>query len=135
MSILRRHLKDITCRRSSRRLAPCPVGIEACASSHHCSLGMWHPFAQVVWDHEFDPLNRMVTASLTTIAAPSYSLPAVVLGRDWATTTVGTELTFNAAWSGLASFTAQLGQARATVFGGLVGVNYALRQAPAAPIV
>ena len=93
------------------------------------------PLRQVVWDHEFDPLNRMVTASLTTIAAPSYSLPAAVLGRDWATTTVGTELTFNAAWSGLASFTAQLGQARATVFGGLVGVNYALGQAPAAPIV
>ena len=31
--------------------------------------GMWHPFAQVLWDHEFDPLNRVVTASLTTIAA------------------------------------------------------------------
>jgi hypothetical protein len=43
--------------------------------------GMWHPFAQVVWDHEFDPLSRMVTASLTRVAAPSYSLPAVVLGR------------------------------------------------------
>ena len=51
--------------------------------------GILHPFAQVVWDHEFDPLNRVVTASLTTTSAPSYSLPAVVLGRDWATTTVG----------------------------------------------
>ena len=44
--------------------------------------GVWHPFAQVVWDHEFDPLSRVVTASLTNIAAPSYSMPAVVLGRD-----------------------------------------------------
>jgi outer membrane lipase/esterase len=88
-----------------------------------------------VWDHEFDSLNRLVTASLTTIAAPSYSLPAVVLGRDWATTTVGTQLTFTSAWSGLASFTAQLGQDRATVYGGLIGVNYALGQKPAAPIV
>ena len=32
-----------------------------------------------------------VTASLTTIAAPSYSMPAVVLGRDSATATVGTQ--------------------------------------------
>lgn len=97
--------------------------------------GLWHPFIHAVWDHEFDSLNRLVTASLTTIAAPSYSLPAVVLGRDWATTTVGTQLTFTSAWSGLASFTAQLGQDRATVYGGLIGVNYALGQTPAAPIV
>lgn len=95
-------------------------------------LGMWHPFAQILWDHEFDPLNRLVTASLTTAIAPSYSLPAVVLGRDWASATVGTQITFNAAWSGLASFTAQLGQDRATVLGGLVGLNYALAQ-PTSP--
>ncbi|WP_159010629.1 autotransporter domain-containing protein [Bradyrhizobium sp. S69] len=86
----------------------------------------WHPFMQMAWDHEFDPLDRMVTASLTTIAAPSYSLPAVVLGRDWATATVGTQLTLTSAWSGLASCTAQLGQDHATVFGGLIGLNYAL---------
>jgi len=96
--------------------------------------GNWHPFAQAVWDHEFDPLNRMVTASLTTIAAPSYSLPAVVLGRDWATATVGTQVTLTPAWSGLASFTAQLGQNHATVFSGLVGLNYALGERPA-PLV
>jgi outer membrane lipase/esterase len=92
--------------------------------------GRWHPFAQIVWDHEFDPLDRMVTASLTTIAAPSYSLPAVVLGRDWATATLGTQVTLTPAWSGLTSFTAQLGQNHATVFGGLVGLNYAFAQTP-----
>jgi outer membrane lipase/esterase len=90
--------------------------------------GQWHPFIQVVWDHEFDPLDRMVTASLTTIAAPSYSLPAVVLGRDWATATIGTQVSFTPTWSGLASFTAQLGQDHATVFGGLIGLNCALDQ-------
>ena len=57
--------------------------------------GILHPFVQVVWDHEFDPLNRVVTASLTTIAAPSYSLPAVVVGRDWAAMTVGTKFGFS----------------------------------------
>jgi outer membrane lipase/esterase len=96
--------------------------------------GSWHPFVQVVWDHEFDPLDRTVTASLTTIAAPSYSLPAVVLGRDWATASVGTQVAFTSALSGIASFTAQLGQNHATVFGGLIGLNYALAQT-AAPTV
>jgi outer membrane lipase/esterase len=99
------------------------VGVLGYQARFDC--GQWHPFVQVAWDHEFDPLDRMVTASLTTIAAPSYSLPAVVLGRDWATATVGTQLTITQALSGLASFTAQLGQDRATVYGGLVGLNYA----------
>ena len=92
--------------------------------------GKWHPFVQLAWDHEFDPLDRMVTASLTTIAAPSYSMPAVVLGRDWATATLGTHLTLTPAWSGLASFTAQLGENHASVFGGLIGLNYALGEKP-----
>ena len=97
--------------------------------------GVWHPFAQVVWDHEFDPLDRMVTASLTTIAAPNYSMPAVVVGRDWATTTVGTGFKINQSWTGLASFTAQLGEQNVTNLGGLLGVNYAFGQAAPAPIV
>jgi outer membrane autotransporter protein len=52
-------------------------------------------------------------------------------GRDWATATVGTQLTLTPAWSGLTSFTAQLGQNHATVYSGLVGLNYAFAQAPA----
>jgi len=77
-----------------------------------------------------------VTASLTTIAAPSYSMPAVVLGRDWATATVGTQVTINRSWSALASFTAQVGQQNVTNYGGLIGLNYAFGQAPPlAPIV
>src|SRR5579871_2618498 len=90
--------------------------------------GRWHPFVQIMWDHEFDPLSRMVTASLTTMAAPSYSLPAVVLGRDWATASLGTQLRLSPAWTGLASITGQLGQNHATTFGGLIGLNYALGQ-------
>ena len=98
--------------------------------------GIWHPFAQVVWDHEFDPLNRVVTASLTTIpAAPGFSMPAIVVGRDWATATVGTEFKISRAWTGLASFTAQLGQQNVTNFGGLLGVNYTFGQQPPPPIV
>jgi outer membrane lipase/esterase len=92
--------------------------------------GAFYPFAQVVWDHEFDPLDWVVIASLTTIAAPRFSLPAVVLGRDWVTATIGTNVTLSRSWSGLASFTAQLGQDHATVYGGLVGVDYSFGQDP-----
>jgi outer membrane lipase/esterase len=92
--------------------------------------GNWHPFAQVVWNHEFDPLNRQVTAMLTTTAAPSYSLPAVVLGRDWATATIGTEVRIARSWTGLASFTAEVGQQNVTNYGGLIGLNYAFDPEP-----
>jgi outer membrane lipase/esterase len=96
--------------------------------------GMWHPFAQVLWDHEFDPLDPVVTASLTTMAEPSYSIPAVVPGRDWATTTVGADVTLTPNWSALASFTAQIGEQRAPIYRGLISVNYAFGQAPDQPI-
>ena len=78
--------------------------------------------------------HRVVTASLTTTAAPSFSLPAVVLGRDWATTTVGTHVTFDRSWSGITSFTAQLGQNHALVYGGLVGLDYSFGQDLPAPV-
>ncbi len=97
--------------------------------------GIWHPFFQALWDHEFDPLNRVVTASLTTIAAPSYFLPAAATGRDWATVIVGTEIRFSQSWSGLASLTAQLGEANVNSYGGLLGLNYSFGAEPTAPIL
>ncbi len=90
--------------------------------------GQFSPYAQAVWNHELDPLNRSVTASLTTVAAPSYSMPAVQLGRDWATATIGTRMKIDASWTGLASFTAQLGQTHAMNYTGMVGLNYAFNQ-------
>jgi len=64
-----------------------------------------------------------VRASLTTIEAPSYEMPAVKLGRDWATATVGTTMNISSAFTGLASFTAQAGQTGVTTYGGRVGLN------------
>jgi outer membrane lipase/esterase len=69
-----------------------------------------------------------------SLRSPSYSLPAVVLGRDWATATIGMQVSFTPAWSGIGLFMAQPGQNHATVFGGLIGLICALAQTPA-PIV
>ena len=56
-------------------------------------IGIWRPFARLVWNHEFASTDRSVTATLTTVSAPSYWMPAVVLGKDWGTGTVGTTAT------------------------------------------
>jgi len=87
-------------------------------------LGRFRPYVQAVWNHEF-AADRTVRASLTTIEAPSYEMPAVKLGRDWATATAGTTMNISDAFTGLASFTAQARQTGVTTYGGqVVGLNY-----------
>ena len=87
-------------------------------------LGAWQPYAEADWDHEWARLDRMVMASLTTTSAPPFSMPAVVLGRDWASVTLGTQYRLTSSLSASASTNAEIGQSNATNFGGLVGINY-----------
>jgi outer membrane lipase/esterase len=89
--------------------------------------GRWRPFAEVTWNHEFEnTANKTVRATLTSVAAPSYSMPIVQFGRDWASASVGTTVSLADHWTGLASFNAQLGQHGVTNYGGRLGINYAL---------
>jgi outer membrane lipase/esterase len=97
------------------------------------TLGIWQPYAKLVWNHELEPYNRLVTASLTTIAAPSFSLPAVVLGSDWGTATLGTSVTLRPGVTAYASFMSEFGESQATYYGGQIGLNVALGAPPPAP--
>ncbi len=90
-------------------------------------LGRWHPFAKLVWDHELAPTDRNVTASLTSVVAPSYFMPAVVLGKDWGTATVGTTVTFASGITGYGTVFSQIAQHNLVTYGGQVGLNVALR--------
>lgn len=87
--------------------------------------GRWRPFAKATWGHEFASPNRNVTASLTTSVAPSYSLPAIATGADWAVATAGT--TFNLARNvtGLFALTGTAAQKNVAAYGGQLGVNVA----------
>jgi outer membrane lipase/esterase len=88
--------------------------------------GRWRPFAQVTWNHELEnTADKTVTATLTSVTAPSYSLPIVQFGRDWASASVGTTVALADHWTGLASFNAQLAQNGVTNYGGRLGINYA----------
>jgi outer membrane lipase/esterase len=83
------------------------------------------PFAQLSWNHEFADTNRNVTASLTTIAAPSYSLPAVLLGKDWGEVKAGFSVDLGGGGRVLITGSADFGQSSTTVYGGQVGLNFA----------
>ena len=96
----------------------------------HIDLGIWRPYAKLVWNHELVRYDRSVTASLTTITAPSYSMPAVVLGTDWGTGTIGTTVTLGHGVTGYASFTGQFGESQAVFYTGQIGLNVALETPP-----
>ena len=89
-------------------------------------IGIWRPFAKLVWNHELASTDRSVTAALTTVAAPSYFMPAVVLGKDWGTGTIGTTATIAQGVTGYATFTGQMVQRNVVAYGGQVGFNVAL---------
>jgi len=89
-------------------------------------FGMFQPFAKVLWNHEFVSQDRLVSASLTSTVAPSYtSLPAVNLGKDWASATAGVSVGLGKGVTGIAAFTGQWGQDKVTTYGGQVGLNVA----------
>jgi outer membrane lipase/esterase len=87
------------------------------------TFGIYEPFAKLVWNHEWADTNRDVTASLTTISAPTYSMPAVVLGKDWGSATVGGSAKIAPNVRCFVFLTSEFAQDSATVYGGQLGVN------------
>ncbi|MGA2942427.1 MAG: autotransporter domain-containing protein [Xanthobacteraceae bacterium] len=89
-------------------------------------LGIWQPFAKVVWDHELVSSDRSITASLTSTVGPSYTMPAVVSGHDWAMAQVGTTVAIGRGITGYAVFVGQIGETNVVNYSGQVGLNFAL---------
>jgi outer membrane lipase/esterase len=121
-------LTALTFAEQTRNSAVSELGYQA-----NINLGIWQPFAKLVWNHEFAALDRSVTASLTTVGAPSFFMPAVVFGRDWATGSLGATVTIGQGMTVYAMLTGQASQTNVVNYGGQVGLNVALN-APAAPV-
>ena len=58
-------------------------------------LGDWQPFAEAAWNHEWRDENSDVTASLTSVSAPSFSASAVPIASDWGTASLGASYKIN----------------------------------------
>jgi outer membrane lipase/esterase len=87
--------------------------------------GAWRPFAQVVWNHELADTDRNVTAFLTTVTAPGFALPAVSLGKDWGTGTLGATVKLAPNVTALGTLTAEFAQRDAVNYGAQLGLNVA----------
>jgi outer membrane lipase/esterase len=86
-------------------------------------LGKFHPFAEASWNHECAGKSRMITASLTSVAAPSYTMDAVPMASNWDTTSLGGyyKLTPNVILRGAAS--AMIFSPQMITCGGEFGLN------------
>lgn len=107
--------------RQTRNSAVTELGYQAALT-----LGQWRPFAKLTWNHELAGTDRSVTAALTSVVAPSFSMPAVVLGKDWGSATLGSTVMLASQVTGYATLFSQIGQHTATLYGGQVGLNVAL---------
>jgi outer membrane lipase/esterase len=58
-------------------------------------LDSWQPFAEAKWNHECSQKDHTVTASLSTVVAPAYSMDTVPVASDWVTTSIGTSYKLN----------------------------------------
>ena len=86
-------------------------------------LGSWQPFAEMAWNHEWANTNRTITASLTSIAAPSWSTAAAPIAPNWATGSVGVAYRLNPLVTVAAAASAVFINPRATSYGGELGLN------------
>jgi outer membrane lipase/esterase len=90
-------------------------------------IGLWHPYGKLVWDHELNSDNRVVTAMEPEIPfAPAFSMPAASFGRDWGSAIVGTTYDIGRGMKAYASFNSAFGQGNVTDYGGEIGFDVAL---------
>jgi outer membrane lipase/esterase len=86
-------------------------------------LGNWQPFVEAKWNHEWADKNRMVTASLTSVSAPSYAMAAAPVTPDWATASLGTSYKLNSQVMLRGAFSAVFINPQVESYGGELGVN------------
>ncbi len=87
--------------------------------------GAWQPFVEMDWNHEWAGKNRTVTASLTSIAAPSYTAAAAPVASDWATVFVGTSYRLSQLVMLRGAFSAFVVNPQVVSYGGELGLSVA----------
>ena len=86
-------------------------------------VGDWQPFAEAKWNHEWADTDRTITASLTSVAAPSYTMDAVPVASDWATASLGTSYKLNSRVMLRAAVSTMFLNPQVTSYGGELGLN------------
>ncbi|MCE5333739.1 MAG: autotransporter domain-containing protein [Desulfobacteraceae bacterium] len=86
-------------------------------------VGKWQPFAEAKWNHEWAGKDRTVTASLTSVSAPSYTMDAAPVASDWGTASLGTSYKLNSRMLLRATASAVFFNPQMINYGGELGLN------------
>jgi len=86
-------------------------------------LGDWQPFAEAKWNHDWADTNRTVTASLTSVVAPSFTMDAAPAASDWATAALGTSYRINSRMILRGGLSVVFLNPQVTSYGGELGLN------------
>jgi outer membrane lipase/esterase len=86
-------------------------------------VGRWQPFVETKWNHEWAGKDRTVTAALTTVAAPAYSMDAFPVPSDWGTALVGSSYKLSSQVTLLGRFSFVFLNQQVSSFGGELGLN------------
>ncbi|MBU3537414.1 autotransporter outer membrane beta-barrel domain-containing protein [Polynucleobacter sp. UK-Gri1-W3] len=86
-------------------------------------VGDWLPFAKAIYNSQLGNLDRLVTTTLTTVAAPSYTMPAMGYGRNWTNLTAGIGYQIDPKTVIRASFTEQVAQQSVNSYNAIVSLS------------
>ena len=86
-------------------------------------IGKWQPFVEAKWNHDWANKDNTVTASLTSVTAPSYTMDAAPVASNWATTSLGTSYKLNSRATLRGVFLATFLNPQVESYGGELGLN------------
>ena len=86
-------------------------------------FGDWLPFTKVLYNHHLNNTDRVVTTTLTTVTAPSYTMPAVRYGQDWVSLTASLGYQIDPKTVIRTTWTQQVAQSNVDVFSAMVAVS------------
>ena len=87
------------------------------------NLDNWQPFVEANWNHEWVNGDRLVTTSLTTVAAPSYTMDAAPMPTDWATVSLGAYYRLSPRAIVRGAMSAMFADPQMQIVGGELGLN------------
>ncbi len=84
--------------------------------------GEWEPSLKATYNSIIGSINRDVTTTLTTVAAPSYTMPAIAYGKNWINLTAGLGYKINDTMGLQADFTNFINEKSITYYGGTLSL-------------
>jgi len=86
-------------------------------------IGNWLPNIKAIYNSQFRNTDRHITTTLTSVSAPSYTLPALSYGTSWTNLSVGIGYQINPKTITQGNFTQQVGWQNLNSYSATISMN------------